>query len=149
GMAKIDKKYAMAPRGEAGFTAPTPVSDGENVVAAFGSGLVVCYDLQGHRKWVDLETHPGLEHGYNVAPLLVDGKVLVYFGELRALDVKTGKVVWEHPRFLPEANRNYYHFHGAGCILPVGDEKTALFLNGEIVRLRDGKALFADFWKLG
>ena len=149
GMAKIGKKYKAAPRGEAGFTAPTPVSDGESVFVSFGSGVTIGYDLSGNRKWIDLESHPDLEHGYNASPLLVDGKLIVYMGECRALDAKSGKVVWESPRFLPENNRNYYHFHGSGCVLPAGNEKVAYFLNGEFVRLSDGKNVFADFWKLG
>ncbi|MBI3830583.1 MAG: PQQ-binding-like beta-propeller repeat protein [Planctomycetes bacterium] len=148
-MAKVDKKYRPAPRGEAGFTAPNPVSDGERVYVAYGTGVTVCYDLAGNKKWSDLSSHPDLEHGYNSSPLLADGKLIIYMGECRALDPKTGKLLWESPRFLPENNRTYYHFHGSGCVLSAGTEKVAFFLNGEFVRLSDGKNVYADFWKLG
>jgi len=70
-------------------------------------------------------------------------------GECRALDTKTGKVLWESPRFMLDNNRNYSHFHGSGCVLPAGNEKVAYFMNGEFVRLSDGKNVFADFWKFG
>lgn len=35
---------------EAGNTAPTPISDGQFVCVAFGSGIVACYDMQGVRQ---------------------------------------------------------------------------------------------------
>ena len=149
GMGKIDRKYALAPLGEAGFTGPALVTDGRDLFVAFGSGVVVCYDMEGNRKWASLESHPMLEHGYNSSPLLVDGKLVVYMGDLRALDARTGKVAWERPRFLPEPSRTYYHFHGTGGVFSDGDAKVAFFPNGEFVRLSDGKTLFANFFKFG
>jgi hypothetical protein len=150
GMEKVDgKKYEKAPRGEAGFTAPQPVTDGKNVYVAFGHGVTVCYDLDGRRKWISLESHPNLEHGYTASPLLADGKLLVYMGELRALDANTGKVVWERPRWLLQGSgRTYCHFHGTGCLIEAGGVKLAFFNNGEFVRVSDGKTLHVDFWKL-
>src|SRR5262249_2322812 len=38
------------PRGDAGNTTPTPVSDGRFVYAAFGTGIVACYHLKGERR---------------------------------------------------------------------------------------------------
>ncbi len=148
-IARVDnEKYKLVRCGEAGYSAPSPVSDGRRVYAAFGSGLVVCYDLDGNRKWISLESHPDVEHGYSSSPLLADGKLLVYFGDLRALDAKTGAVAWGRPRFLlKDGNRTYCQFFGTGCVLPAGSVKVAFFLNGDFARVSDGKMIFADFWK--
>ena len=150
GMEKVDvKKYEKAPRGEAGFTAPQPVSDGKSVLVSFGTGVTVAYDLDGKRKWVTVESHPNLEHGYTASPLLVDGRLLVYMGELRALDANTGKVLWARPRFLLQGSgRTYCHFHGTGCLVDDAGVRLAFFNNGEFVRVGDGKTVHVDFWKL-
>ena len=151
GMRKVDdKRYASAPRGEARYTAPTPVTDGKNVIATFGSGLTVCFDLEGNRKWTTVEPHEKLEHGYTSSPLLADGKVILYVGDCRARDVNTGRLLWKRPRFLAGTrNRTYYHFHGSGCVVKTGNATVAYFPNNEFVRVSDGKTLYVDFWKLG
>ncbi len=151
GVVKVNKeKYRMADGSEAGYSAPSPVSDGQRVYAAFGSGLVVCYDFEGNRKWLTLESHPTVEHGYTSSPLLVDGKLIVYFGNLRALDAKTGAVAWQRPRYLLTGDSlTYCVFRGTGCVLPAGNDKVAYFLNGDFARVSDGKMLCADFWKFG
>ena len=150
GMAKVDeKKYEKAPLGEAGFTAPQPVTDGKSVFVAFGHGVTVAYGVDGNRKWITVESHPALEHGYTASPLLADGKLLVYMGDLRALDVATGKVAWERPRYLWQKNsRTYCRFHGTGCLVEDGGVKLAFFNNGEFVRVGDGRTLGVDFWNL-
>ena len=47
--------YGFYPSGHwncwVGWTFPTPVSDGEFVYADMGQGQVVCYDLNGNRRW--------------------------------------------------------------------------------------------------
>jgi len=87
-----------------------------------------------------------IEHGYTTSPLLVDSKLIVYFDDFTVLDAKTGQVVLERPHFLPDKKEfNWYtHFHGTGCVIPAGDEKVLYFLNGEFVRLSDGKTLALD-----
>jgi outer membrane protein assembly factor BamB len=136
---------------EAGFTPCTPVTDGRHIYALFGTGIVVCYDLDGNRAWVRLLKHATVEHGYTTSPLLMDGKLIVYFDDFTVLDAKTGKGVLERPHFVPGGKKKwswYNHFHGTGCVLPAGDEKVLYFLNGEFVRLSDGKTLSMDTRKL-
>jgi hypothetical protein len=36
----------------AGYSAPTPVTNGKEVYVAFGNGLVACFDLDGNRRWL-------------------------------------------------------------------------------------------------
>jgi len=133
-----------------GLTAPTPITDGHHVYAVFGSGICVCYDREGNRKWMRLLNHDHVEHGYTTSPLLVDGKLIIYFNDLTILDAATGKTILERPHFLATGTSfNWYtNFHAAGVVLPAGDAKVLYFLNGEFVRLSDGKTLSLDKKKL-
>jgi len=135
---------------EVGLTALAPLTDGKHVFAVFGSGICVCYDRHGNRKWMRLLDHERVEHGYTTSPLLVDGKLIVYFNKLTMLDPATGNTILERPHFLaPDTSLNWYtNFHAAGIVLPAGDAKVLYFLNGEFVRLSDGKTLSLDQRKL-
>ncbi len=135
---------------EVGLTAHAPITDGTNLYAVFGSGICVCYDCDGNRKWMRLLNHERVEHGYTTSPLLVDGKLIVYFNHLTMLDPATGQTMLERPHFLAsDTTLNWYtNFHASGIVLPSGDAKVLYFLNGEFVRLADGKSLALDEQKL-
>lgn len=135
---------------EAGFTACAPVTDGHFVYALFGTGIVVCYDRDGNLKWKRLIDHKVVEHGYTTSPLLVDGKLVVYLGSFTVLDAKSGDTILERPHFATpgKAYDWYTLFHGTGCVLQAGNEKVIYYLNGEFVRLSDGKSLTLDPKKL-
>jgi outer membrane protein assembly factor BamB len=85
--------------------ASTPATDGKYVVSYFGSFGVVCYDLEGKEIWrrplpVALS---GGSYGSGASPVIVGDRVLLNRDQdanssLLALDLKTGKVVWETPR---------------------------------------------------
>ncbi|HUU42540.1 MAG TPA: PQQ-binding-like beta-propeller repeat protein, partial [Planctomycetota bacterium] len=145
-----DKYNNLATWGcEAGFSACTPLTDGQRVWTLFGTGIVACYDLDGNRLWMRLLKHRTIEHGYTTSPLLVDRRLVVYFDDFTVLDAKTGAVLVERPHFEPKRyNRWYMHFHGTGCLLQAGDEKVLYYLNGEFVRLSDGRTLSLDPAKL-
>lgn len=86
--------------GEPHYCSATPVTDGERVVASFGSAGVVCCDFQGKELWRrDLGT---AEHiwGNAASPILYGDLVLLNFGPgertfLTALNKKTGADVWK------------------------------------------------------
>jgi outer membrane protein assembly factor BamB len=79
--------------------AASPVTDGERVVASFGSAGIVAYDFTGKKLWhTDLgpQTH---EWGQGSSPVLHGDAVIVYhgpgeFSALYALDTHTGKKRW-------------------------------------------------------
>jgi outer membrane protein assembly factor BamB len=48
----------------AGYSAPTPVTDGKEVFVAFGNGLVACFDLDGNRKWLKLIEHSNAAYAH-------------------------------------------------------------------------------------
>ena len=90
---------------ESSPAAPTPATDGQRLVSYFGSFGVVCYDLDGKELW----RHPlpmALSlGGYGTAssPVIADKLVVVSCdrdqeSSLVALDLRTGKTVWETAR---------------------------------------------------
>lgn len=77
----------------------SPVTDGERVIASFGSAGIVAYDFSGKQLWrTDLgpQRH---EWGQGSSPVLHGDQVLVYHGPgpgsaLYALDKRTGSKLW-------------------------------------------------------
>jgi outer membrane protein assembly factor BamB len=86
------------PQAVYGFCTETPASDGRNVCAFFATGVSVCYDLEGNRKWIARGSHGGEEKGHYVSPLLADNRFVVWGDpEIRAYDVATGALQWASP----------------------------------------------------
>jgi outer membrane protein assembly factor BamB len=96
----------------------SPVTDGEKVIAWFGSAGVWCWDLAGKEMWhVDLGKQDH-EWGYGSSPVLHGDLCIVNFGPgprsfLVALDKRTGKEAWRTEVPVPEmpegpgASQNY------------------------------------------
>lgn len=92
--------------------ASTPATDGKHVVSYFGSFGLVCYDFSGQELW----RHPmpvaqtGGSFGTGTSPIIA-GRAAILQRDVRqnsmllALDVATGKQLWESPR--PEATGSY------------------------------------------
>jgi outer membrane protein assembly factor BamB len=82
------------------YCSATPVTDGERVVASFGSAGLYCYDLDGKELW-----HRGLgkmQHmfGNAASPILAGDLCVLNFGpgensRLIAVNKKTGETAWE------------------------------------------------------
>jgi len=79
----------------------SPATDGERVIAWFGSAGVFCYDLQGKELWKrNLGKHEH-EWGYAASPVIHGDLVFLNFGPgaqsfLVALNKKTGAEVWRY-----------------------------------------------------
>jgi len=121
----------------AGYSAPTPVTNGKDVFVAFGDGLVACFDLDGNRKWLKLIEHSNAPFAHSGSPVLVGDKLLIHFTDLVALDMKTGTESWRLK--CPTG-------HGTPLVTRIGDVDVVLTPKGALVRGQDGK-LLAD--KLG
>ena len=92
--------------------ASTPATDGQHVVSYFGSFGLVCHDVQGAELW----RHPlplaisGGSYGSGTSPIIA-GKLVVLNRDqdrgssLLAVDLETGRTVWETPR--PEASGSF------------------------------------------
>jgi len=83
------------------YCASSPVTDGERVIAWFGSAGLFCYDMHGKELWrreLGVQKHIW---GYGASPVLHDELCYLHFGPgensfLIALDKKTGTTVWKH-----------------------------------------------------
>jgi outer membrane protein assembly factor BamB len=93
------------------YASPTPATDGERVVAFFGSEGLYCYDLQGKLLWKkDLGVLdqgafdvPDYQWGTAASPILWSGKVYLQVDMhggsfLAAFDAGSGKELWRTPR---------------------------------------------------
>ena len=81
------------------YCAASPVTDGERVIAFFGSAGLFCFDLDGKELWrrdLGKITHMG---GYGASPVLHGNLCILNFGPgengaLIALNKDSGEVVW-------------------------------------------------------
>jgi outer membrane protein assembly factor BamB len=89
-----------------GFASASPVTDGEHLLAYFGSRGLYCYDLDGNLKWDvdfgDMQTRNSFGEGSSPA-LHGDTVVVVWDHEgdddfIVALDKTTGQERWRTPR---------------------------------------------------
>lgn len=97
-------------RAGANMASPSPVTDGEVVVASFGTGDVFAFDLDGKPLWKrNIETDNGkitVWWGYSSSPVLYKDIVLITVinegpSYLLALDKQTGEVKWKTDRKTP------------------------------------------------
>jgi outer membrane protein assembly factor BamB len=92
----------------------TPATDGQRIVALFGSEGLFCFDMNGRPLWhLDLgKLHsaphdaPSLQWGFASSPVLHDGKVIVQCDTmtekfLAVFDAKDGREMWRTPRQEP------------------------------------------------
>jgi len=119
----------------AGNSAPTPVSDGKHVYCVFGSGIVGCYSLAGEKQWLKFIEGSLIGFGHSSSPLLVDGKLIVHFHDLIALDAATGEIAW---RTKLEAS------HASPILFRHGNEDLLVSPAGAIVRVKDGQVVVKD-----
>ncbi len=82
------------------YCSASPVTDGERVIAWFGSAGLVCWDLEGNEQW-RRELGPQ-EHmwGYGSSPILHGELCILNFGPgnrefLLAVDKRTGETRWK------------------------------------------------------
>jgi outer membrane protein assembly factor BamB len=102
------------------FASSSPVTDGQIVVFFYGNGDLVCYDLDGQRKWArNIQKDYGefaFLWTFSSSPLLLDGKLYVQVLQrnvpvegrglvgqenksyLLAVDPQTGQTLWRHFR---------------------------------------------------
>lgn len=89
-----------------GFASASPVTDGEVLLAYFGSRGLHCYDLNGNLKWSkqfgEMKTRNSFGEG--ASPALFGNTVIVNWDDetdqdfIVALDKRDGKELWRTPR---------------------------------------------------
>ena len=78
----------------------SPVTDGERVIAWFGSAGVYCYDMDGKELWRRDLGKQDHQWGYAASPVIDGDLCYLNFGPgprsfLIALDTKSGKTAWQ------------------------------------------------------
>lgn len=89
------------------YCAASPSTDGERVVAFFGTPGLYCYDSAGKEMWHKELGEVDSWHGSGSSPVIHDGVCFLNFGPgtnaaLYAFDVKTGKELWKQAPPKPE-----------------------------------------------
>jgi len=116
-----------------GYSTPTPVTDGKHVWAIFGTGICVCYDVNGNRKWIKyLGRHPN-GNGMSTSPVLVGEKLIVFGDQLKALDAATGEELW--------VNKQARAVCGSLVVAKVGGKEVVVVAGGDLVLAADGTSL--------
>ncbi len=134
----IDKNFFKGdwPQDVYGFCTETPASDGKHVYAYFASGVSVCYDFDGKRKWIARGTNGGEEKGNFTSPLLIGGQFVVWGGpEMRSYAADTGKLLWTAPAKGANASSLYR--------VQAGKELVAGWRN-YFVRISDGQPIWGS-----
>lgn len=135
---KLTEVYRDHPGGDAANTGCTPASDGENVYALFGTGVVSAHSLAGERKWITFV--PGSTGDQSASPVVADGKLLVHLRALHALDADTGEILW-----IAKVDQR----HGSPVVAKVAGQFVVVTPSGEMVRLADGEIIARDLFQLG
>jgi outer membrane protein assembly factor BamB len=81
------------------YCSASPATDGERVIAAFGSAGVFCYGFDGKELWSRDLGKQAHEWGYASSPVIHGDLCFVYHGpgpgsHLIALDKKNGRTIW-------------------------------------------------------
>jgi len=95
-------------KGHASFNpaSSTPASDGERIVAYFGSFGLICFDVEGKKLWERKMPLTKSFGGNATSPAIIGGRVILYRGNyvdhfLLAVDKVTGKELWKVPQREP------------------------------------------------
>ncbi len=85
---------------DTGYAAPSVATDGQRIVALFGTGVILGLDFEGRRLWARSLPVPDNHYGHS-SSLIVYGETVYlqydHFGgsRLMALDMETGRPRWE------------------------------------------------------
>jgi outer membrane protein assembly factor BamB len=88
---------------DTGLAASTMATDGERAFAVFATGDVACFDFEGNGLWARNLGVPENHYGHSSSLITYRNFLLVQYdhgasASLIALDVKSGKTVWEAKR---------------------------------------------------
>jgi outer membrane protein assembly factor BamB len=88
---------------ETGYAAPTPATNGQYVAAVFGTGELVCVNMEGKRIWIKHLGIPRNHYGHASSLLCHGNLVFVQYdqsknSQLLAFDWASGKLAWQAKR---------------------------------------------------
>jgi outer membrane protein assembly factor BamB len=128
------------------FASNSPVTDGKNVYAFFGSRGMYCYDIKGNLVWqkdLGVQLRMKMAFGEGMAPVLSGEKLILVFDHegdsfMVALDKTTGKEIWRVSR---DEKSNW----AAPLVVDVGGQKQVIVSATKKVRsydLESGKLIW-------
>ena len=129
--------FPPMPGDDPGNTGSTPTSDGKNVFAVFGTGIVASHTLAGELNWIKFIEAPGDRHC--ASPMLVDGKLIVHLRSLIALDATTGEQIWK----AETGARN-----GSPVVTRIDGTPIVVTPEGAVVRVSDGRVIAKNQFRL-
>jgi outer membrane protein assembly factor BamB len=88
---------------DTGLAAPSLTVDGQRVMALFGTGDIIAFDLAGNQLWARNLGVPSNHYGHSSSLVTWNKKVFVQYdtqsgSRVMALNVENGETVWETPR---------------------------------------------------
>lgn len=122
-----------------GYASCTPVSDGTHVWMVYGTGFVVCYDMDGNRVWAKFLEKPTNPWGHSTSPVLSGNALIVHILNCTALDKATGTILWQTR--VPE---NW----GTPAVTSIGGTPVIITCMGDVLRVSDGRVLAKSVAKL-
>ncbi len=129
---EFKRKNPVPRRGGSGNSAGTPVSGGKRIYCSFGSGIVAAFDLDGNIVWAKFIEGSEINFGHSSSLVLADGKLIVHYHDLIALNAADGKELWR--KEIPPR-------HATAIVAQIGNESVLVVPSGVLVRVRDGKII--------
>lgn len=140
------------------MSSPSPVTDGQNVWALNGNGILKGFDFKGNELWVrDIQKDYGkfgLNWGYGSSPLLYEDSLYVQVlhgmrttdpSYLLRIDKKTGKTLWRVERPTP-AIRESPDAYTTPTVWKSGKQVEIILLGGDVVTGHD-PATGRELWR--
>ena len=121
-----------------GYASATPVTDGQRVIAFFGTGGLVAYDFEGKQLWQHDLPEFNTTWGTGSSPLLYEDLVILVQDQNKAdsvfvaLDKHDGKPRWQQPRGKAMG-------WSTPIVVRTGDRDELVYAGGESVRGYDPK----------
>lgn len=137
------------------FCSASPVSDGERVIAWYGSAGLFCYDLAGNVQWQKDLGDVRHVWGYGASPIIHDNLVILSFGPgltsfVAALDKRSGAEVWrkEYPGQKSDKLEEYRGSWSTPVVHRFGERPLLLLSLPETLRAVDSRT-GDDVWTCG
>ncbi len=141
------------------MSTPSPVTDGKNVWALTGTGMLKAFDFDGRELWArDIQKDYGrfgLNWGYASSPLLYHDSVYVQVvhgmktrdpSYILRIDKMTGKTLWRIERPVT-ANRESHDSYSTPTLAKIGETMQLVVLGGDVVTGHDLKT-GEEVWRM-
>jgi len=119
--------------GDAGYSTPTPASDGKNVYVLYHNGVAAAYDPDGNRKWIRYVERSAGRYCQVASPLIIGDRLIVHLTGLTALNAATGETIWQTEADIGRLG------NGSPSLVHIGDKDFVVTIAGDVVNVRDGR----------